>query len=71
MHRQDILLLTVLIVAILAAYLTHQFWKKRIDPQRSFKHFLLFMLANALSVLVLAFIFGFIVIRFKDFFFKK
>jgi len=70
MHRQDILLLSILTVAILAAYLTHQFWKKLIDPHRSFKHFLLFMLANTLSVLVLVFIFGFIIIQFKDFFFK-
>ena len=71
MHYQNILLLTVLIVATLTAYITHQFWKKRIDPRRSFKHFLLFMLVNVLSVFVVVFIFGFVIIQFKDFFFKK
>ena len=71
MRYQKILLLVVLIVATLTAYVTHQFWKKRIDPRRSFKHFLLFMLVNVLSVFVLVFIFGLIIIQFKDFFFKR
>jgi len=71
MRYQNILLLTVLILATLTAYIAHQFWKKRIDPRRSFKHFLLFMGVNVLSVFVVVFIFGFIIIQFKDFFFKK
>ncbi len=61
----------ILVLATLTAYFTHWFWKKRIDPRRSFKDFLLFMVVNVLSVFVLVFIFGFIIIHFKDFFFKK
>jgi len=70
-YQQKILLLLILALATFSAYGAHLFWKKRIDPRRSFRHFLGYVFVNLASVFVLVFVFGFLIIHFKEFFFKK
>lgn len=71
MNFRKLLLIIVLAITTLIAYQVQDFWKKRIDPRRSGKDFLLFIVLNLISVLVLVFIAGFFIIHFKEFFFKR
>jgi len=71
MLLQKILLLIIIAVAVLTGYSVYQFWNKKINPRRSFKHFILYMLLNLASIFVIVFVFGFVIIYFKEFFFKK
>ncbi|GAB2834199.1 hypothetical protein GCM10027043_40400 [Ferruginibacter profundus] len=61
----------VVAAAILTGYGMYQFWNKKINPRRSFKHFILYMALNLAGILVIVFVFGFVIIYFKEFFFKK
>jgi len=56
---------------MVAAYLIHEFLKKKIQPRKSFKHFILFILTNFIVIFVLIFLLSFILYQYKDFFFKK
>jgi len=71
MHSNNILLLLILTAATVAAYAVHLFWKKKIDPRKSVKHFFLYLFAHIASIFILVFIFGFFIIRFKEFLIKK
>jgi len=71
MLLQKFLLLITVAVAVLAGYSVYQFWNKKINPRHSFKHFILYMLVNLASIFIIVFVFGFIIIYFKEFFFKK
>ena len=68
---QKLLLLITVAVAVLAGYSTYQFWNTKINPRQSLKHFMIYMLVNLASIFVIVFVFGFVIIYFKDFFFKK
>jgi uncharacterized membrane protein YidH (DUF202 family) len=68
---QKFLLLITIAAALLAAYSMYQFWNKKINPRQSFKHFMLYMALNLASIFVIVFVFGFAIIYFKEFFFKK
>lgn len=70
MPRSDFALLGIILVATIVAYMFYKFWQGRIDPRKSGKHFLLFMAVNLLSVFVVVVLFGMVIVRFKDFFFK-
>ncbi|MEP7255545.1 MAG: hypothetical protein ABI666_07190 [Ferruginibacter sp.] len=65
-----LLLLLILIITTFAAFALYRFWKKKIDPRRSFGYFLLFVLVNLATVFVLVFIFSFLIFHYKEFFFK-
>ena len=71
MLLQKLLLLIIVAVAVLSGYSVYQFWNKKINPRQSFKHFVLYMLVNLASIFVIVFMFGFVIIYFKEFFFKK
>ncbi|MGC4101999.1 hypothetical protein [Ferruginibacter sp.] len=71
MFLKKILLLAVIAAAVFAGYTIYQFWNKKIDPRRSFRHFIIYILVNLASVFVIVFITGFIIIHFKEFFFSK
>jgi len=71
LYNQRILLLAILLVTIAAAYFTHVFWKKKINPRRSMGRFLLYVLLNLVSIFVLVFIFSLIINQYKEFFFKR
>ena len=71
MLLQKFLLLITVAVAVLSGYNVYQFWNKRINPRQSFKHFILYLLVNLVSIFIIVFAFGFIIIYFKEFFFKK
>ena len=55
---------------MVAAYFIHEFLKKKINPRRSFGHFIIFVIADLLVVFVLIFLLSFILFEYKDFFFK-
>ena len=57
--------------AVLTGYSIYQYINKKINPRQSAGHFLLYLLLNLLSVLLVSFIFGFIIIHFKEFFIRK
>ena len=57
--------------AVLTGYTIYQFIRKKINPRQSAVYFLLYLLLNLLSVLLVTFIFGFIIIHFKEFFIRK
>jgi uncharacterized membrane protein YidH (DUF202 family) len=71
MLLQKILLLLVFGAGLLLAYSIYQFWNKKINPRQSFKHFIIYMAVNLVSVFVIVFLFSFVIIYFKEFFFKK
>jgi uncharacterized membrane protein YidH (DUF202 family) len=71
MLLQKILLLVVFGAGLLLAYSIYQFWNKKIKPRHSFKHFVIYMVVNLVSVFVIVFLFSFVIIYFKGFFFKK
>jgi type III secretory pathway component EscU len=65
------LLLAVFSAGLLLAYSSYQFWNKKINPRQSFKHFIIYIVVNVVSVFVIVFLFSFVVIYFKGFFFKR
>jgi uncharacterized membrane protein YidH (DUF202 family) len=71
MLLQKILLLLLFGAALLLAYSIYKFWNKKINPRQSFKHFIIYMAVNLVSVFVIVFLFSFVIIYFKGFFFKK
>jgi type III secretory pathway component EscU len=71
MVLQKMLLLAVFGAGLLLAYSSYQFWNKKINPRQSFKHFIIYMAVNLVSVFVIVFLFSFVIIYFKEFFFKK
>ena len=64
-------MLVMIAAAMAAAFQFQRYLKSIFNPRRSLQHFLLFLLINIIIVFVLVFITGFIIIYFKDFFFKK
>jgi uncharacterized membrane protein YidH (DUF202 family) len=68
---QKFLLLITVGAALLAGYSMYQFWNKKINPRQSFKHFIVYMVLNLASIFLIVFVFGFVIIYFKEFFFKK
>jgi hypothetical protein len=68
---QKLLLLVIIATAIFAGYGIYQFLTTKINPRRSFAHFIVYMLLNLAGIFVIAFIVGFIIFHFKEFFFSK
>ena len=68
---QKLLLILIIAAAVLTGYNCYKFWSKKIDPRKSFKHFIIYMLTNLVSIFAIVFITSFIIIYFKEFFFKK
>ena len=54
-----------------AAFQLQRLLKVYINPRQSLLHFLLFLLVNIIIIFGITFITGFVIIYFKDFFFKK
>jgi len=57
--------------AVLTGYTIYQYINKKINPRHTAGYFFLYILLNLLSVLLVTFIFGFIIIHFKEFFIRK
>jgi hypothetical protein len=70
MFLKKVLILLLTVAAMVAAYFINEFLKKKINPRRSFGHFILFILANLIAALALIILLSFFLYRFKDFFFK-
>jgi hypothetical protein len=68
---KNILLLLLVASAMMVGYQLQAWLKIRIDPYRSGKRLLLFFLINIIGLFSLVVITGFVIIYFKDFFFKK
>ena len=65
------LLLLVLAGVTIAAYGVYRFLQRKIDARRSFGYFILFILVNLACIFILTFIAGFLIIHYKEFFFKR
>ena len=61
----------MVVVATFAAFQLQRLLKVYINPRQSLLHFLLFLLVNIIIIFGITFITGFVIIYFKDFFFKK
>jgi hypothetical protein len=56
---------------MVAAWYIHEFLKKKLQPRKSFSHFIAFMSANLLVIMLLIFLLSFVLFQYRDFFFKK
>ncbi|MBL0181828.1 MAG: hypothetical protein IPP96_05820 [Chitinophagaceae bacterium] len=63
--------LLFILTATILAYLTHVFLKRMIDPRRSVVSFIMYIAAHLVSIITWVFIFGLVLIHYKDFFFKR
>jgi FtsH-binding integral membrane protein len=67
---KKLLLLGVIAAAVFSGYSFYQYITKKINPRQSFTHFIFFMLLNLLGIFIVVFVFSFLVIHFKEFFFS-
>jgi len=70
MFFKKVLILFLTAIVMVAAYFVYQFLKTKINPRRSFLHFIIFVILNMLVIFGFIFILSFILFYFKDFFFK-
>jgi len=68
---KSILVVFLVVGVIIIAVQVQYYLKTRIDPRASFKNFLLFFFINLAALFSLIFLLGFLIIYFKDFFFKS
>ncbi len=61
----------MIVVAMWSVYQLHQYFQVIISPEKYFFHLLLFLLICCTTVFLLAFITGFDIIYFNNFFFEK
>jgi formate/nitrite transporter FocA (FNT family) len=66
-----LILLILMATAVFTGYAIYQLISKKVSPRQSAGYFLLYIVLNLLSVLLVTFIFGFIIIQFKEFFIRK
>lgn len=71
MLYKKVLLLILIIAAMWSAYQLQQYFQVIIQPKKSLSHLFLFLLISCATVFVLAFIAGFTIIYFNNFFFEK
>lgn len=64
-------MLVMVVAAMAGAFQLQRYLQGIINPRRSLLHFFLFLLISIVLVFALIFITGFVIIYFKDFFFKK
>ena len=67
---KNVLVVLLAVCAIFIALKLHACLKTRIDPRSSFVNFILFFSINLLALFCLVFLVGFLIIYFKEFFFK-
>jgi hypothetical protein len=67
---KKVLILFLTVAAMIAAYFIYDFLKKKINPRKSFAHFILFMVANLVAIFGLICLMSFLLFQFKNFFFK-
>lgn len=67
---KKVLILLLTAATMVAAYFIHELLKKKINPRKSFVHFIVFMLANLVVIFGLIFLLSFLLFEFRDFFFK-
>ncbi|MBA2249519.1 MAG: hypothetical protein H0W12_04955 [Chitinophagaceae bacterium] len=71
MFLKRILLLIIIIAAMFAGYYLNEFWKKIIEPRKSFARFIVFIIANLTTVFILVFLLSLLLSRYRVFFFKQ
>jgi hypothetical protein len=68
---EKIIFLLLIGAAVLAAYWFSAFLRKKINPYQSTKNGLLYLLLHLLAIVLLVFAVGFVIIYYRDFFFKR
>ena len=67
---KKLLILLLALLAMYVAYIVVNFFKEKIKVQGNMGAFLLLLLISFISIFVIIVAFGFLLVRFKDFFFK-
>jgi uncharacterized BrkB/YihY/UPF0761 family membrane protein len=68
---RKILLLLLIAAALLAAVWFNGFLKQKINPYQSAKNGLWYLLLHLLIIVALVFVTGFVIIYYREFFFKR
>ncbi|HRI24191.1 MAG TPA: hypothetical protein PLZ45_05920 [Ferruginibacter sp.] len=64
-------ILALILLATLLGYLTHLFIKNKINPRASAFSFLVYLIAHFATIVIWVFLFGLVLIRFKNWFLTK
>jgi len=67
---KKILVLFLTAAAMVAAYFVYRFLKEKINPRKSFGHFILFVFVNMVVIFGFILLLSFILFQFRDFFFE-
>ncbi len=67
---KKLLILLLALLAMYVAYIAVNFFKEKIKVQGNMGAFLLLLLFSFITIFVIIAAFGFLLVRFKDFFFK-
>lgn len=70
MILKRLLLLMLMLVTVLLGYIFYAYLRKRINPYKSVRHYLLLVLLSLVVVMILVFCFSFLIFYFRGFFFK-
>ena len=58
------------VAVMIAAYFAYNFFKVKLNPRKSFGHFILFVIATFFTIFFLIFLLSLVLFIYKDFFFK-
>ena len=67
---KKVLILLMVLIAMYLAYVAVNFLKSKIDVRRNMGAFLLLLLLSFTTIFLIILILGFLLVEFKDFFFK-
>jgi heme/copper-type cytochrome/quinol oxidase subunit 2 len=70
MFLKKILILFLTATAMVGAYFIQEFLKKKINPRRSFGHFILYIIITIIIVFGMIFLLTLFLYQFRNFFFK-
>lgn len=68
--NQNLLILFLLLFIVLVAFFVQKVWSKYINPRKSFGHFLLYVFANLASIVLIVYLFGLFVIKYRNLLFR-
>jgi len=70
MFLKKVIILFLTAAAMVVAYFIHNFLLKKINPRKSFGHFILYVLANLATVFGVIILLSLFLYQFRNFFFK-
>jgi len=70
MFLKKVLILFLTAAAMIAAYFIQEFLKKKINPRKSFGHFILYVIITLTIIFGMIFLLSLFLYQFRNFFFK-